>query len=131
MTDLYPAEKIERGLDAMEKIYGKAVRDMSAAKLPAAQTQDTLGHLFADIWVRPQLSIRDRRLLVLGVTAMLGDAALVKNIVGGAILNEELDDEQLDEILLFLTYYIGQGKSQHLSRGIAEARMAAKAALPV
>jgi 4-carboxymuconolactone decarboxylase len=80
-----------------------------------------------DIWQRPGLSIRDRRLLVLGVTAMLNDETLIKVIVGGALQNGELNDEQLDEIILHLSFYIGWGKSGALTRGIAAARAAHEA----
>jgi 4-carboxymuconolactone decarboxylase len=127
MSGKYSDEQIERGLNSIEQIYGRATRDLSASKLPAPQTQETLGNLMGDIWQRPGLSIRDRRLLVLGVTAMLNDETLIKVIVGGALQNGELNDEQLDEIILHLSFYIGWGKSGALTRGIAAARAAHEA----
>lgn len=70
-------------------------------------TVDMVEHLFGEIWARPHLTLRDRRLLALGATAMLGRADLLEVQLRGAMKNGELTDEQLREIELFLLYYAG------------------------
>lgn len=57
MTD----DRRQRGLEMMGKVYGFEFQDG-----PGAHFAATADHLFADIWSRPGLSIRDRRLLLLG-----------------------------------------------------------------
>jgi alkylhydroperoxidase/carboxymuconolactone decarboxylase family protein YurZ len=116
---------VAHGLEVIERLYGPAVRDGAAAKLPHPQTRETLAHLMGEIWTRPQLSIRDRRLLALGVTATLDNPGLITAMVTGAILNEELSAEQLDEISLFLGFYVGWGKVGSIMSGIAAGREAA------
>jgi 4-carboxymuconolactone decarboxylase len=87
-----------------------------------------VNHLFGDIWNRPGLSIRDRRLLVIGATAMMGRDDLIEIQVKGAILNGELTDEQLDEIPLLMLFYAGAGNTTSTFKGIQAARAKAKAA---
>lgn len=40
-----------------------------------------MGHLFADIWSRPELAVRERRLLVIGIIAMMGRADIMETQV--------------------------------------------------
>src|SRR3546814_1612490 len=65
---------------------------------------ETVNHVFGDIWAMPGLSIRDKRLLVIGATTMLGRPDLIEVQVGGAIANDELTDEQLNEIPLLMLF---------------------------
>ncbi|MFC9362678.1 carboxymuconolactone decarboxylase family protein [Rhodococcus sp. NPDC057014] len=91
-----------RGLAMMEKVYGFEMQDG-----PGAHFAVTADHLFADIWSRPGLSIRDRRLLLLGALTAQGLVDVAEIQVGAALHNEELDEDQLREIALFLCHYVG------------------------
>jgi len=95
-------EKRRRGLDMMREVYGWEMTDQ-----PGAFFAQTVDHLFAEIWTRPGLSLRDRRLLLLGAVAAQGldDIATIQSTA--ALHNEELDAEQLREAVLFLTHYVG------------------------
>jgi 4-carboxymuconolactone decarboxylase len=95
-------DKRKRGLDMMREVYGWEMTDQ-----PGEFFAVTVDHLFADIWTRPGLSLRDRRLLLLGaITAQgLDDIATIQ--VKAALHNEELDADQLREAVLFLTHYVG------------------------
>jgi 4-carboxymuconolactone decarboxylase len=68
---------------------------------------DVVAHLFADVWSRPQLTVRERRLLVMGATAALGRGDLLAVQLRGAVANGELGPVQLAELPLALTYYVG------------------------
>jgi 4-carboxymuconolactone decarboxylase len=92
----------ERGLDMMRQVYGWQVDDG-----PGEFFGVTVDHLFAEIWSRPGLSIRDRRLLLLGALAAQGLDDVADIQVRAALGNGELDAEQLREIGLFLTHYVG------------------------
>ncbi|MET9492227.1 carboxymuconolactone decarboxylase family protein [Nocardia sp. NPDC006630] len=98
MTD----ERRERGLKKMSEVYGWEFQDG-----PGEHFAVTADHLFADIWSRPGLSIRDRRLLLLGAVTAQGLFDIAEIQVGAALRNEELDEEQLREIALFLCHYVG------------------------
>ena len=91
-----------RGLDMMTKVYGWEMQDG-----PGDHFAVTADHLFADIWSRPGLSIRDRRLLLLGALTAQGLTDVAEIQIGAALHNEELDEEQLREIALFLCHYGG------------------------
>jgi len=98
MTD----ETRRRGLDMMTEVYGWEMQDG-----PGDHFAVTADHLFADIWSRPGLSIRDRRLLLLGALTAQGLTDVAEIQIGAALHNEELDEEQLREISLFLCHYVG------------------------
>ncbi len=65
----------------------------------------TADHLFADIWTRPGLSLRDRRLLLLGAIAAQGQTDVAKIQINAALGNEELTEQQIEEAAIFLCHY--------------------------
>lgn len=102
MTDEHASEVRTRGLEMMSKVYGFELQDG-----PGDHFAVTADHLFADIWSRPGLSIRDRRLLLLGALTAQGLVDVAEIQIGAALHNDELDEEQLKEISLFLCHYVG------------------------
>ncbi|MDO9495089.1 MAG: carboxymuconolactone decarboxylase family protein, partial [Nocardioides sp.] len=62
-------EQRRRGLEKMEAVYGFDMTDGEGDFFGY-----TADHLFADIWNRPGLSDRDRRLLLIGLLAGSGGA---------------------------------------------------------
>jgi 4-carboxymuconolactone decarboxylase len=123
MTDTQRAsadDAFARGLEMMDRVYGEGF----SRTVP--RTSDPLGnevvaHVFGDVWSRPGLSIRDRRLLVIGATAALGRADLLEVQVRGALANNELSEEELREIPLQLMYYLGIGNAGLISGAISRA----------
>jgi 4-carboxymuconolactone decarboxylase len=95
-------ERRARGLAKMAEVYGWEVEDG-----PGDFFAYTVEHLFADIWQRPGLSMRDRRLLLLGL--LVGSAAhdVVPLQLSAALANDELDEESAREIVVFLAHYAG------------------------
>ncbi|MGW0808925.1 carboxymuconolactone decarboxylase family protein [Nonomuraea sp. NPDC002799] len=63
--------------------------------------------VFADVWQRPELSIRDRRLITLTVLAMLGRERITPYHVHAALDSGDLDEGQLQEMARQLAYYAG------------------------
>jgi 4-carboxymuconolactone decarboxylase len=107
MTDIgaNPAEaaaRRERGLQRMSEVYGWEFKDG-----PGDFFGYTADHLFADIWSRPGLTIRDRRLLLLGLLAGTNSADVLGIQIPAAYRNGELDEEALREIVIFLCHYAG------------------------
>ena len=116
----------EKGLEVFERVYGPGSSDMVKPYADRPFNQEIVGNQFANTWGDEAFSIRDKRLMVLGATAMLGRADLVEIQMTGALLNEEFTDEQLDQIPLFLLFYAGAGNTSALFRGMeaAKARVA-------
>ncbi|NKY84435.1 carboxymuconolactone decarboxylase family protein [Nocardia veterana] len=99
---LSPEQRRARGLAKMSEVYGWEVADG-----PGAHFAVTVDHLFADIWSRPELSVRDRRLLLLGALTAQGLHDVSEIQVSAALRNGELTEEQLREIAIFLCHYTG------------------------
>ncbi|MDV3124614.1 carboxymuconolactone decarboxylase family protein [Mycobacterium sp. 21AC1] len=114
------SETTELGRKTMDAVYGagfsKTMPDVSNPML-----DDTIDHLFGEIWSRPGLSIRDRRLLVIGATAALGRADLIEIQARGALENDELSPGELREAVLQLHYYVGWGNGTQVNQGVEAA----------
>lgn len=104
-----------RGLRKMEEVYGFEFSDA-----PGDFYRYTADHLFADIWSRPGLSIRDRRLLLIGILAASGGNDVLGIQVPAAFQNGELDEDALREIVIFLCHYVGWPAGARLNTIVEE-----------
>lgn len=96
----------ERGMEVYRRVYGR----LSEQRTPPGANLwiDTMvEQLFAEVWGREGLSIRDRRLLVMGVLAAQGLGDKVEVQVRRAVEAEELDLDEAEEAMLQLTHYVG------------------------
>jgi 4-carboxymuconolactone decarboxylase len=91
-----------KGLEKMNEVYAWEMPDM-----PGDYFALTVDHLFGSIWTRPGLSMRDKRLMTLSVVTALGLQDLSEVQVNAALHNEELTEDELREIAIFLTHYVG------------------------
>ncbi|MFW0788814.1 carboxymuconolactone decarboxylase family protein [Gordonia sp. CPCC 205333] len=101
MTDEMTPQR-RKGLEMMSKVYGWEMADG-----PGDFFAHTADHVFGEVWARDGLSIRDRRLLLLGALAATNQVDVAEIQAGAALGNGELTPDDLDEIGLFLCYYIG------------------------
>lgn len=115
----YPSDVRERGLAMMDRVYGEGFSTQIPEGVTVPSIVDTVDQLFAEVWARPYLTLRDRRLLTLGATAMLGRADLVEVQLRGAITNGEFTTDQLRELVLHGLYYAGWGNGTVL-QGVVE-----------
>jgi 4-carboxymuconolactone decarboxylase len=106
MTD----ERRQRGLDKMSEVYGWDVQDG-----PGDFFAITVDHLFADIWTRPGLSVRDRRLLLLGLLTGQNQQDVADIQIGAALRQGDLTPDDLREAAIFLTHYAGWPSGSRLS----------------
>lgn len=113
---------LAKGLAMMDTVYGPGVSEQTSPVADFPYPGETIRHLFGEIWNRPGLSVRDRRLLVIGATAMMGRDDLIATQVRGAILNGELNDQELEEIALHLAFYAGWGNTTNVWKGIQAAK---------
>ena len=117
------------GTAKMQEVYGFTV-DPDDTEGPYVDV--TVDHLFGTIWTREALDVRDRRLATIGVIAAQGVPELLEVQFGAALERGELTEEQVRELVLHLTHYIGwplsTGMSGAAERVIARRRKAAAAA---
>ncbi len=95
-------ETRRKGLDKMKEVYGWEMPD-----LPGDYFALTVDHLFADIWSRPGLSMRDKRLVTLSVVTALGLSDLAGIQINAALHNQEMTEAELREMAIFITHYVG------------------------
>jgi 4-carboxymuconolactone decarboxylase len=112
-------ERWERGRAAMDAIYGAGFSDRYPVREDVQPySRHTVETLFADVWIRPGLSVRDRRLLVLGTVSMLGRPDLVTIQVLGGLRAGAFTEEQLREAVLQLAFYCGWPNATALNQGV-------------
>ena len=92
----------KKGLEKMNEVYGWEMPDM-----PGDYFALTADHLFGNIWSRPGLSMRDKRMMTLTCVTALGITDLAEIQVNAALHNDELTVEELKEMAIFLTHYLG------------------------
>ena len=111
-----PDDNRLRGRAMMDRTYGPGynqfVTDEQADAV--ASVSGTIDYLFPQVWARPYLTLRDRRLLVLGATTMLGRQDLLETQLRGAVTNGELTAAQLRELAYHLHHYAGWGNGTNL-----------------
>jgi 4-carboxymuconolactone decarboxylase len=91
-----------KGLDKMNQVYAWEMPDM-----PGEYFALTVDHLFGRIWTRPGLSMRDRRLMVIAVVVAQGQEDLLEIQVNAVLQNGELTEDELREMAVFITHYVG------------------------
>ncbi|MEV5575951.1 carboxymuconolactone decarboxylase family protein [Spirillospora sp. NPDC052269] len=103
-------ERRARGLAKMREVYGWEVGDA-----PGDFFGITVDHLFGDIWTRPGLSLRDRRLLLIGMLAGQGLNDVLDIQIPAALESGDLTQDELRETAIFLTHYVGWPLGSKLS----------------
>jgi 4-carboxymuconolactone decarboxylase len=105
------------GVAKMREVYGFTVEDPDA--LPGRYAAMTVDHLFGTVWTDDTLSLRDRRLITIGVLAALDKTVLLEIQFDAALERSELTVDQLREMVVHLTHYVGWPLSTDLA-GAAE-----------
>jgi 4-carboxymuconolactone decarboxylase len=115
-------EAWKQGCETVDAVYGPGYSEMMQPYKAHRFNQEIVNNQFGQLWADPALTIREKRLLVLGLTTMLGRADLIETQMTGALLNDEFTDEQLAFIPHFLLFYAGAGNASALFRGIEAAK---------
>ena len=107
----------------MQEVYGFSV---DPDDVPGDYVAFTVDHLFGTVWTRPALDVRSRRLLTVGTLAALGQVELLEIQFSSALDRGELDEDQVREVVLHLTHYVGwplsTGMNAVAERAIARRR---------
>lgn len=109
----------EQGAETMRSVYNDRVPVIPEGHFPFSDVM--LRTLFAQVWTRPALEMRDRRLLLLGVIAAMGERDTFKIQCRAALDNGELTADQLRETLIMLAPYAGYPRVAGLVVPVEEA----------
>jgi 4-carboxymuconolactone decarboxylase len=93
----------KKGLEKMNEVYGWEMPNVEGNEYFAL----TADHLFGTIWTRPGLSMRDKRIMTLTVVTALGNSDLAEIQANAALANGEITEDELREMAIFLTHYLG------------------------
>jgi 4-carboxymuconolactone decarboxylase len=102
----------ERGAEMIKRVYAGDV--VTAPKGVLAFSDLMLEQLFAEVWTRGALSIKERRLVIMGVIACMGEKDTWKIQAKAALKNGELSAEQLREVVITLAQYAGYPRAAGL-----------------
>ena len=114
------SERRKRGIEMLEKVYAG---DVVVPPEGNTFTDLMVEQLFAEVWSRDVLSIRDRRLLLMGIIAEKGEAMTFGIQVKVALKNEEFEPDELRELLLLIAQYSGYPRAAALI-GVLETKIA-------
>lgn len=95
-------EARRRGLEKMEEVYGFEMADGEGDFF-----RYTADLLFGEVWQRPGLSDRDRRLLLIGLLIGSGQQDVLTIQLPAALAAGHLDDDALREIVILTCFYAG------------------------
>jgi 4-carboxymuconolactone decarboxylase len=93
----------QKGLAKMNEVYAWEMPNIEGN----AYFDLTVDHLFGTIWTRPALSMREKRIITLAVVTALGQQDLAEVQLNAALQNEELTEQELREMAIFVTHYVG------------------------
>jgi 4-carboxymuconolactone decarboxylase len=107
------SERRARGMKMFNEVYGGIV------PFPAEELHDdflfnTVDQLFSEVWSRPQMSIRDRRLFVMGMIAAQAEADTFEIQIRAALHKGELTPADIQELAVILPYYVGYPRGSRM-----------------
>ena len=107
-----PQDRRAAGIAKMQEVYGFSV---DPDTLPGRYAAMTVDHLFGTVWTSDELDLRQRRLLTIGVLAALDKSDLLEIQFDAALERDELTPDQVREVVVHLTHYIGWPLSTELN----------------
>jgi 4-carboxymuconolactone decarboxylase len=111
------------GEETLKDVYAG---DVVTAPEGYAFSDIMLETLFAEIWTRETLSMRDKRIMLLGMIAAQGERDTFKTQVKASLKRGEMTPEDIRELHLFIAQYCGYPRAAGLiipmEEAIAEAQ---------
>ncbi len=104
------SEQRARGKALMKQVYGWDIDQVAG---PFVET--TVDHLFGEVWDQGKLSVRDRRLMLIGMAAGSGLEDVAGLQLDAAVRLGELDADDLRTIVVFLAHYAGWPRAAKLN----------------
>ena len=114
-------ERRTRGKAQMKAVYGW---DIDQVEGPFVEY--TVDHLFGSVWNEGKLTVKERRLMLIGLAAGSGMEDVAGLQLDAAVRLGELDADDLRTIVVFLAHYAGWPRAARLNTEVEKliARMA-------
>jgi len=111
----------ERRALGEEKIKDVYAGDVVVPPEGYAFTDVMLKQLFAELWTRDTLSMRDKRILLLGIIAAQGESMTFKIQIKASLKRGEMNPDEARELLLFIAQYAGYPRAASMLAPMEEA----------
>ncbi|WP_072690600.1 carboxymuconolactone decarboxylase family protein [Rhodococcus marinonascens] len=108
-------EQFARGSKVLTSLHGEDGQKVldSLADISPELSHQIVAWAFGDIYSRPELALRDRQLLTLGMLTALGGCEPQLTVHINAALNVGLTPEEIVEALLHAAVYCGMPKAMN------------------
>jgi 4-carboxymuconolactone decarboxylase len=107
-------DRRERGKAMMRDVYGWDIEPTKPFEL------QTVDHLFGEVWAGSDLSVRDRRLVLIGMAVGSGQTDVAGLQIDAALRLEELSPEDLRYLVTFLAHYAGWPRAAALNSEVEQ-----------
>src|SRR6185295_13816314 len=97
------SEQRKKGFEKFGEVMGFTPPDMPGDVF----LDQTIEHLFAEVWARPGLGTRERRLITLTILICMGNEMTLRLHFGAAMQSGDLSDAEIDELILHVAHYGG------------------------
>lgn len=112
MTD--QDDRRERGKALMRDVYGWDIEPTKPFEL------QTVDHLFGEVWAGSDLSVRDRRLVLIGMAVGSGQTDVAGLQADAALRLGELTPDDLRYLVTFLAHYAGWPRGAALNSEVEQ-----------
>ena len=103
-------DRRQRGLAMMKDVYGWDIPHVEGAFV-----ESTVDHLFAAVWTEGTMTIKERRLMLIGMAVAGGMEDVASLQLDAAVRLGELDAEDLRSIVVFVAHYAGWPRGAKLN----------------
>lgn len=110
-----PMTPRERGVAMMKQVYGWDIGDVAGDFV-----EMTVDRLFGDVWANGSMSVRERRLLLIGLLLGSGQPDVVGLQLDCAVDIGELSIDELREIVVFVAHYAGWPVAARMNTKVEE-----------
>ncbi|MGX7677950.1 carboxymuconolactone decarboxylase family protein [Jatrophihabitans sp. DSM 45814] len=110
-----PSERRARGRRVLEEVIGRP-----ASEVLTAREETLLDFVMAEVWTRPNLGMRERRLVALTTLAGANSYRELERHIYGTLASGDLSRDELDEWVLHFAVYCGWGMAETADRMILD-----------
>ena len=112
------ADRRQRGLRTFADVM-----QFQAPDVPGDLFLDTtIEHLFGDVWARPGLGVRERRVATLTILMLMGNEMTLRLHFGAAMKSGDLSDVEIDELIMHVAHYAGWPSAAIASQVVRQLR---------
>ena len=108
-------------LDRGKKRYAEIMqREAPESDIPFVR-DGVVGSVFADLWTRPGLTTKERRLISISCVCLASVPMAIEDHIRTALVTGDLTMAEIDEFVLHFAYYAGWPKAamvHHIVRGL-------------